>query len=129
MPSRYREQLRTDSGPAMVCTPAPTGGCLFLYPLSKWTQIENDLMALPSTPKNVDVQRLVLGQASDVQIDSKGRFLIPAHLREDAQLKEGEEVLLIGMSYKFEVWNAPLWNRNRVKIAENVDMTDFPIAL
>ncbi len=129
MPSKYREQLRTDLGSTMVCVPAPADDCLILYPLAKWHQIESALMALPSTPKNVDIQRLVLGQASDVQMDSKGRFLIPVHLREDARLKEGEEILLVGLSYKFEVWNAPLWNNKRREVKKNVDMSDFPIAM
>mgnify|MGYP000550035994 FL=1 len=48
--------------------------------------------------------RLLLGNAETLELDSAGRVLLPARLRQKAGL--GKEVALVGMGHKFELWNA-----------------------
>ena len=104
VPTRYREALSF----ALVLTIDPEEKCLLLYPASEWQVIEDNLQRLPSF--NVAarrIQRLLIGHATDVALDSNGRVLLPPLLREYAQLDK--RVVMIGQSNKFEVWDEAYW--------------------
>ena len=49
-------------------------------------------------------QRIFLGNASDVEMDSAGRILIAPELRNAAELTR--DVMLLGMGSHFEIWDA-----------------------
>jgi MraZ protein len=49
-------------------------------------------------------QRIFLGNASDVEMDSAGRILISPELRVAALLTR--DVMLLGMGSHFEIWDA-----------------------
>ncbi|VFS14045.1 protein mraZ [Enterobacter cancerogenus] len=53
-------------------------------------------------PQERRVQRLLLGHASECQMDSAGRLLIAPVLRQHAGLTK--EVMLVGQFNKFELW-------------------------
>ena len=60
-------------------------------------------MALPtlnSTSRRL--QRLMVGHAAEIEIDSNGRILIPKELREFAKLTK--QAMLVGQGNKFEIW-------------------------
>lgn len=57
------------------------------------------------------LQRLMVGYASELEIDGNGRVLLPRELREFATLDR--EVMLIGQGYKFELWADQRWNERR----------------
>ena len=54
-------------------------------------------------PQERRVQRLLLGHASECQMDSAGRLLIAPVLRQHAGLTK--EVMLVGQFNKFELWD------------------------
>jgi len=65
-------------------------------------------MRLPAfNPRVRDLQRLLVGNASDVEMDSAGRILVPAPLRKFAGLDK--DVALIGQGARFELWDEPKW--------------------
>ena len=72
------------------------------------------------------LQRLLIGHATEVELDSSGRILIPTPLREYAELDK--EVVLIGQGNKFEIWNEKFWNerRNLWLSEQDGDDTDLP---
>ena len=84
--------------------------CLALYPLPEWERIEQDVQALPAlNPAVKRFQRLVLGYASDLQLDGSGRVLVPPALRDYAQLEK--RAVLVGQGNKLELWSEDLWQK------------------
>lgn len=107
IPTKYRDMLNERCGGRLVVTLDPSG-CLLLYPFPEWEPIEKKLNALPSfNPTSRMMQRILVGSATDLDMDSAGRILLPAMLRERARLER--DVVLVGQGNKFEIWNAPEW--------------------
>lgn len=111
VPTRYRERLSERSGGQLVIT-VDRDHCLLLYPLPDWEDIERKLVRLPSLNKQARrLQRLLIGHATDVEMDGHGRVLLPPPLREFASLNK--HVVMIGQGNKFEVWDEQSWNERR----------------
>lgn len=108
VPTRYRDLLDEKTGGQMVCTIDIHQSCLLLYPLPEWEVIEQKLSRLSSMdPAQRRVQRLLLGHASECQMDGTGRLLIASTLRQHAGLVK--EVMLVGQFNKFELWDEQHW--------------------
>lgn len=112
VPVRYRESLSREDEGAMVVTIDTEEQCLLLYPKRTWQCIEEKLQSLPSfNPAARRAQRLLIGHASDIELDANGRLLLPPILREYAKLDK--HVFMIGQGNKFEIWDETLWNTRR----------------
>jgi len=110
-PARYRDRLAARCEGRLVCTVDPDY-CLLIYPLPDWEEIERKLMRLPSlNRKSRRLQRLMVGYASELDLDSHGRILIPRELREFASLDR--QAILFGQGNKFELWDEARWNERR----------------
>ncbi|PWC15700.1 cell division/cell wall cluster transcriptional repressor MraZ [Brenneria roseae subsp. americana] len=117
VPTRYRETLNEESQGQMVCTIDLHQPCLLLYPLPAWEIIEQKLSRLSSmNPAERRVQRLLLGHASECQMDNAGRLLLANTLRQHAGLKK--EVMLVGQFNKFELWDEQTWYQ---QVREDID--------
>ena len=113
LPSRYRELLSE----SMVVTIDTEETCLLLYPEAEWQKIEMSLQKLPSfNPAARRIQRLLIGHATDVDLDGQGRILLPLELRQYAQLQK--QTVLIGQGNKFEIWDEIQWQVRRQKWLE-----------
>lgn len=112
MPSKYRERLQTSGEGQLVITLDMSEPCLLIYPLPEWEDIERKLVRLPSLNKQaVRLKRLLLGHASECELDSNGRILLPPALRELVKLDK--HVVLLGQGNKFELWDEQAWNARR----------------
>lgn len=100
VPSRWRDLLVSDAQGRLVTTKHPDG-CLALYPLPVWDKLEAHLLGL--TGENDAWRRLLLGSATDTDLDAGSRVLLPPELREWAQLDR--QVKFIGMGAHFELWD------------------------
>ncbi|ATG16602.1 division/cell wall cluster transcriptional repressor MraZ [Providencia alcalifaciens] len=108
VPTRYRGMLSEESKGQMVCTIDLHQPCLLLYTLPEWEIIEEKLSKLSTmNPVERRVQRLLLGHASECQIDNAGRLLLASTLRQHAGLTK--EVMLVGQINKFEIWDEQMW--------------------
>lgn len=108
MPTRYRERLQLDSKSSVVLTIDTDERCLLLYPLPEWEEIEKKLATLPSfNPAARRIQRLLIGHATDAEMDGQGRILLPPLLREYAGLHK--RAVLVGQGKKFELWDDAHW--------------------
>lgn len=108
VPTRYRDTLIGESQGQMVCTIDLHQPCLLLYTLPEWEIIERKLSRLSSmNPVERRVQRLLLGHASECQMDNAGRLLLANTLRQHARLTK--EVMLVGQFNKFELWDEQTW--------------------
>ncbi len=111
MPTRYRERLLERCDGKLVVT-VDRDQCLLLYPLPDWEEIERKLMRLPTLNEQARrLQRLMVGHASDIEIDGHGRVLLPPKLREFAQLSRN--AILIGQGSRFELWDEQRWDERR----------------
>jgi MraZ protein len=100
VPARWREQLVDSVNGQLVVAKNPDG-CLSLYPLPVWETFEADLMLLPQ--EHDTWRRIFIGSATDVEIDSASRVLIPPELRAWAGLDR--EVKFMGVGLHFELWD------------------------
>jgi MraZ protein len=66
-----------------------------------------------------ETQRFLLGGASNVELDVKGRFILPAYLREFAKIKD--DVVFIGLSRYVEIWDKDRWLEYRKSLEKNID--------
>lgn len=108
MPARQREPLLEHCAGKIVATIDTYSPCLVIYPLPEWERIEKDLQALPALKPEVKrFQRLLLGYATDFELDANGRILLPQSLREYARLDK--KLVLAGLGNKLELWSEDLW--------------------
>ncbi len=108
MPSRYRDQLQSQCEGQLIVT-VDRDRCLLVYPQSEWEIIEQKLSDLPNMePQARQLQRLLIGYATECGMDGNGRILLPPLLREFAALEK--RVVLIGQGNKFELWDEGTWN-------------------
>ena len=129
MPSRYRERLLEICGGRLVVTVDPDS-CLLVYPLPEWEIIENKLVNLPSLNRRVkSMQRLLIGHATECEMDGQGRILLPTLLREYASLDK--KIVIIGQGKKFEIWDEIVWNDSQGALLDSVqdDEGELPAAL
>jgi MraZ protein len=108
IPTKYRAELVADCECKMVCTIDTQYPCLLLYPLPEWEEIELKLCQLSSMNKQERLfQQMILGNASDCEMDKNGRLLINGPLRKYASLDKN--VMLVGQLNKFEIWDESAW--------------------
>lgn len=112
LPVRYRDLLQSTSDGRLVVTIDTEERCLLIYPLPEWEKIEAKLEALPSFNRVARrVQRLLIGHATEVEVDGSGRVLLPGPLRDYASLSK--KAVLIGQGRKFELWDEDSWLSRR----------------
>ncbi len=107
IPTKHRDTLAMN-GPGRLVLTADPSRCLLLYPLAAWEPIQARLMSLSSFNDKIrSLQRLLVGYADDVDIDTAGRILVPPALRRYATLEK--HVVLVGQGHKFELWDEAQW--------------------
>ena len=107
VPARYRDMLLAHCAGKLVLT-ADLDKCLLIYAQPEWQPIFDKLNKLSSfNPKSRALQRLLIGYAEDVEMDSAGRVLISPTLRSYAALDK--RVMLVGQGNKFELWDEAKW--------------------
>lgn len=115
MPSKFRDML----GEEFVVTKG-LDGCLFVYDQNEWTAFEEKLKALPITNKDArKFVRFFLAGAAEVAVDKQGRILLPAVLREFAEITT--DAVLVGVGSRIEIWSKDRWDG----ISEYDDMDDI----
>src|SRR4029079_13058923 len=85
MPTRYRERIVERSNGRLIATVDRADRCLLLYPLPDGKKIGLKLRRLPTlNPLARRLQRLMIGHATDLDLDGSGRVLRPTSLRDNA---------------------------------------------
>lgn len=101
VPARWRDVLMATVQGQMIVAKNPDG-CLSLYPLPVWEAFENSVLALAT--ENDAWRRFFIGSATEVELDSAARVLIPPELRDWAGLVE--KVKFMGVGSHFELWDS-----------------------
>ncbi len=111
IPAKYRKRLSDvdgDMAGTVVVTLSERDRCLWLYPLSEWSEIRARIRTLPTTnTRNRLLRQKLLGGATDLDIDSNGRILLPVEHRE--HIGVDKQILFVGNDQKLELWEESEW--------------------
>ncbi len=109
LPARFRHALPPDIDTRLIITPALADPCLDVYPLPAWEEFEAKVAKRPRFEREaVLLRRRYVSAATECEIDRHGRVLIPAGLRDHAELTKG--VLWAGVGTTMELWSRERWN-------------------
>jgi len=115
LPAKFRKVV----GKKVVLTHG-LDNCLFLYPIREWEKIAEKLGNLSMGQADTrGFNRFMLAGATDVDVDSIGRILIPEHLKGFAKIEE--KVVFAGVHSRIELWNEGRWNEYKKKIEAQAD--------
>ncbi len=128
VPKRYRDAIEDASDSLLVATIDLHSPCLLIYTMDEWEKIERKLMSLPNMdPQARLVQRLLLGHATEMEMDGQGRVLIPGLLREHANLDKN--LILLGQGNKFELWSQQAWENSRPEMLDAASINEVSDSL
>jgi MraZ protein len=88
-----------------------------IYPRSTWEAKREQIAALPASAR--PLQRLLLGNAQDVEMDGASRILVAPELRTAAGLNR--DVMLLGLGSNFELWDRAQWEARCMADVGNLD--------
>lgn len=123
IPKKFRSQL---VGGAVLAQ--GLDGCLFLYPQAAWEQLVSKLSQLPLTRTDArGFTRALSYGATEVEIDSLGRILVPDYLRQFSGI--AGSCIVAGAIDRIEIWDKSKFdsytsqvNAKREEIAEKLEL-------
>lgn len=118
LPSKFRKEM----GSNVVIAPG-IDSCLFVFTLKGWKEFAERLSKPDSSSvlqaDNRNFNRIIFGRATEVEVDSIGRILIPTHLCEHAGITT--KVAIIGVLNRVEIWDEKLWSSYRTTVEKKTD--------
>lgn len=122
IPKSFRSQLKSGG----VITRG-LDGCLFLFPASSWKKLSAKLASLPLTnPAARNFTRLLVQQATPLELDSQGRTLIPDHLRSQANLIK--KIVVAGALTRIEIWDQSRYHSHLEKLEQDSSQIETAIS-
>jgi MraZ protein len=115
LPIKFRKSL----GKKIIITKG-LDGCLFIYSEKEWAKISEKIADLGmGQADRRSFNRYMLSGASEVELDSVGRILIPENLIKEADIKSN--VIFAGVFNRIEVWDENRWEAYKLKVFKDVD--------
>jgi MraZ protein len=115
VPARWRDDLRQG-----VVLAQGLEHCVYVFPEARFEEVANRLEDLPVNRKtNRDYARLLLGTASEEQMDRQGRITIPSGLREWAGLSS--DVVFAGVRGRAEIWDREAWDQYKRNVERDYE--------
>lgn len=109
IPAPFREIMTSNYSTKLYVTNAPFERCLCIYPLEEWNKLQEQVRTKPRSDEAIRFfMRRVIASAIEVEMDKQGRILIPAALREDANISS--DVVIAGQIERIELWDRDEWN-------------------
>jgi MraZ protein len=109
VPTAIREPLETE-GNAVVFLKRPEQS-LWMYSTLEWNRVLERTRARLDEDQSRLFMHFVVAEAGTSEIDKTGRVLIPGRLRKYIPLDDDQEIILIGLYNRLEVWNPADWRR------------------
>lgn len=101
-------------------------GCLAVYTKKEWENLAGRVANLPlGDAKARRFARFFLAGAAEVEFDKQGRILIPAGLRQYAEL--GTTVVVAGVYNRIELWNEARWSEQSKDLHPEEDLEGLAI--
>ena len=118
VPSRYRERLAEACAGKVSSYYQPTGALSGGLPISCLANHRGRSEKLPALDvKAQAISHLLIGHATECDMDTHGRVLIPQSLRDFAGLDK--QVKMVGQVHKFEFWAEDTWTRASRRVVES----------
>lgn len=115
LPAKFRKDL----GSSVVVTRG-FDRCLFVYPKAAWKQeAEKISKHSVATQKGRGLARLMLAGASEAELDTAGRILVPDYLKSFAALTD--KAVIAGVSDRIEIWDEAAWSAYTASIERDAD--------
>ena len=109
IPAPFREIISSNYSTKLYVTNAPFDKCLYIYPMEEWSRHLEKIRTKPRSDEAIRYYlRRVIASAVEIEMDKQGRILIPASLREDANLNAN--VVMAGQIEKIELWDRNEWD-------------------
>lgn len=90
------------------------GRCLSIYTMVRWEEKSVALVDGKTDEELRDFERRIYPSASEVELDGQGRLVLPAKLREYANLKS--EVTVVGVRDHIEIWDRVNWREYQQRL-------------
>ncbi len=115
LPAKFRKEL----GKTVIVTRG-LDSCLFVYPMSAWKKEVAKLSEYSTgSAAGRGLSRLLLSGASEADVDSAGRILVPDYLKSFATL--GVKSVVAGVNDRVELWDEEKWNTYTATIERDAD--------
>jgi MraZ protein len=115
LPAKFKAEL----GKKVVVTRG-LDNCLFLFPHKVWLTISEEMAKLGMMQADTrGFSRFMFSGASEVEVDSMGRILVPDYLKDFAGLKG--QVVFAGVHDRIEIWNDKRWDTYKKRIETDAD--------
>ncbi len=112
-------KFRKDLGEKLIATKG-LEKCLILVSEEGWKTLLEGTEGQPFTVRSTrEVQRYLLGNAQTVELDSKGRFILPEYLRDYAGLVD--DVVFAGIERFVEIWDRKNWETEQKRLMGNME--------
>ena len=103
VPTIFRSVIHDQQGPDVFVT-SLTGDCVRIYPMTAWVEVERKLSNIPENhPARLKFLDRVNYYGQTGELDTQGRIVIPAHLRDSASIVG--DVRVFGRISYLDVWN------------------------
>lgn len=114
IPAKFRRGLEE----GLVVT-AGLDSCLLIYPKNEWlVRAKKLLESHPIEREHARAyQRFMFASAMDAECDSQGRIVIGDRLRSYAGI--GEQVVIIGLYNRIEIWDEKRWRAYKDDLDKN----------
>ena len=101
--------------------------CLFGMSEKNWKEFAARFSSLPETDVTGQAfRRMLFSNASECELDKQGRILIPATLREHAELES--EGVLVGVDSRIEIWGTARWEAHNSSMADDYNAALLQLA-
>lgn len=109
IPAPFREILTSNYSSKLYITNAPFDKCLYIYPMEEWNKLQEQVRTKPRSDEAIRFfLRRVIASAVETEMDKQGRILVPAALREDANINSN--VVMAGQIERIELWDRNEWD-------------------
>ncbi len=120
LPARFRHVMPAAGDLRLVIAPALRDRCLDAYPMETWQELETRVASAPRWDRDIVLfRRRYVSAAVECDLDRHGRVLVPAPLRDHAEL--AKLVLWAGVGDKMELWSRTRWQAEQQLPAEDLD--------
>jgi len=115
LPIKFRKEV----GKKIIVT-AGLDNCLWIFTMNQWKKISDKLSDFSMLQAdNRSFNRYMFGSATEVEVDTIGRILLPEFLVTRATLKN--KVAVVGVQDRIEIWNDIAWNKYKDVVEKKAD--------
>lgn len=115
----FPKKFRSHLGDSLIITKGFESS-LIIVSEKNWKTLLEGTAGQPFTSSSTrQMQRFLLGGASSIELDSKGRFIVPEYLREYAGI--ASDVVFLGLERYVELWSKDKWKKQQTELEAKIE--------